>query len=132
MSVHDGSTLQKGRILKALGLTLKGFPDTSIRALLLTATFFLGPLVYRLAEPQTHNHICCTAHSVASAVHRIFIASGRKEPQTIKNGELRLASDREVLYVHALLIPLRNLVAAPIAEEFVFRACMLPLMELKV
>ncbi|GAX78748.1 hypothetical protein CEUSTIGMA_g6185.t1 [Chlamydomonas eustigma] len=130
---------QKWHILETLGISLTGFPATSIRALVLTSSLFLGPLVYRMADPVTHHHIRTSFQCVASEVVKLLNlvpASQRQPPHPSFNAHKDAATTSyhdaaEMTSGHRSLVLLRNLAVAPIAEEFVFRACMLPLIELK-
>eukprot|EP00955_Chlamydomonas_euryale_P019766 210662-Chlamydomonas_euryale.AAC.3 len=113
------------RLQQALGLSSAGLPGAVARPLALTAAFFGGPLLLRLLDPRTH----------AAAVEALARAGrwvGRVAAAAVA-GEWRAAAHvlSEPL-ADAHLLTWRNLVVAPLSEEFVFRGCMAPLLLMKV
>ncbi len=112
-------------LCESLGLTVAGLPGAAARPLLLTAAFFAGPLLYRLADPATAR-ACRTAASAAGFGAAALLGC-------VLRGDWRgAAAAAAAPFRDANLPTLRNLVVAPVAEEFVFRGCMLPLLRLQV
>lgn len=115
--------VQGAELHKVLGLTAAGLPAAATQPLALTATFFAGPLLFRLLDPAT----CRAASSVLEAgqnMLRIALQPGQWSRAAAALSQQALGDESLVLW--------RNLVVAPVAEEFVFRACMAPLLLLKV
>eukprot|EP00798_Chlamydomonas_sp_ICE-L_P024600 gene24600-10218_t len=80
--------------------------------LFLTATFFLGPIIFFLLM-----------------WYKTYIAKSGMKGLGTWFGEVQEAA-RDLLDIDSL-VGWRNLVVAPITEEFVFRACMAPLLRLQ-
>ncbi|KAG1661309.1 hypothetical protein FOA52_008656 [Chlamydomonas sp. UWO 241] len=119
------AALRKGaRLPDALGLTTAGLPASAALPLVLTATFFGGPLLLRLRD----------ARPVAAArgVARAAAGWARRLARAVAAGDwLAVADVAGEPFHNATLVGWRNLVVAPLAEEFVFRGCMTPLLVLK-
>ena len=62
-------TPQGSDLNSALGLTLKGFPGSTVRPMLLTAMFFAGPL---LANPAVRRALRSTAVAAVGVVQRLW------------------------------------------------------------
>lgn len=100
----QGATVY-GDLIPLLGIRRGGLLPACAYSLVLTATLFLGPLLWRLllrpAPPKGRR-----SSSGGSPVARVSAL-----------GDLRMW---------------RNYVMAPLTEEFVFRACMAPVLRLEV
>ena len=82
-------------------------------------------MIYRLVDPETLRSMRSAAAATAS---RLRLLAG-----CVLSGDWRGAASQACTPIaDANLIPLRNLVVAPVAEEFVFRGCMVPLLRLQV
>ncbi|EFJ44992.1 hypothetical protein VOLCADRAFT_32069, partial [Volvox carteri f. nagariensis] len=97
------------RLHQARCLRVVGLPRAVLDALFLVSTLFAGPLVYFHG-----NGVGDRAEGRGAAGDNVSTAA--PPPSWL----LRLAAGDLALW--------RNLVAAPLAEEFVFRACMVPLL----
>lgn len=115
--------VQGAELHKVLGWTTAGLPSAATLPLALTATFFAGPLLFRLLDPATYRAASSALEAVQNMLH-ITLQPGQWSRAAVSLSQQALGDESLVLW--------RNLVVAPVAEEFVFRACMAPLLLLKV
>ena len=114
LALRDGRDIQH-----QLGLSLRIFPGSVVKPMMLTCALFCGPLLYKLRDPELHEQVMSALDWIKRMVRRSWL-----------DGDLRGAVSEEGMepFADHHLITWRNLVVSPITEEFCFRACMAPLL----
>ena len=115
-----GRCFGDGGTLDALGVKAERFWSASLRALLLTAALYLGPLSvmglgFFVAVDANCDGVVRTTGDWCDGAAKVLD---------------ELMEERRAHYAipGAVEMSLRNLLVGPLSEEFVFRACMVPLL----
>jgi membrane protease YdiL (CAAX protease family) len=98
----------------------EGLPTAIATSLLLTATIYAGPLLvlFLFSHISARKHINAVGQVVAKPEHEI---------QSTLGVLLDYIVDRSSIMSHPWAF-IRNVISAPITEEFVFRGCFIPLL----
>mmetsp|Transcript_6729 Transcript_6729/g.14850 ORF Transcript_6729/g.14850 Transcript_6729/m.14850 type:complete len:310 (+) Transcript_6729:88-1017(+) len=119
---HASTSSQVKPLTQLLGLTLRGMPLVALLPLALTMTFFAGPLLYDFLHDPT----------ALLEAPITLLAYSRDLTTALLGLKLQRAMDVAASpFADRHLLLWRNLVVAPLSEEFVFRGCMVPLLLLQ-